>query len=154
MKRFARLLPLLAILPLCAQDASLPGPGRPDGAAREASTLEAFGMAIPSLMSENRPDSPVAWILAAYRNLVALDSGMGHAIEPLPSVYNPGTFLDRPRLRARLRIVLPGLALKPCVGFEATFPLVFPVNDPAAQVSVFRLLDPKAEVGVYGGIQF
>jgi hypothetical protein len=152
-KRFARLLPFIVILPLFAQDRDFSWRLRRDSNDREMTTMAAFTMAMPGLLPGYLPDSPGLWVMATFRSLVSLDAMIGQGLQPLPAI-SPGARFDRPVLGAGLSIVFPGLALKPCLGFAATFPLVFPANDPTAQDAVFKLLAPKGQVGIYGGIRF
>jgi hypothetical protein len=145
LKRFKQLLLLFAVLPLCAQDAASPWPAKPAGGSQ--------GTAATLVLPEFRSAASGWWIASSLMPSSALDLGIRRSLQPLPA-YHPGDAFQWPWLRTGVSFVLPGLALKPCIGFAATIPLVVPVNDPAVEDPNLKLLVPRSQVGIYGGIRF
>ena len=143
MKRFPQLLLFSLALPLWAQDSAVSWPAPPAGGKPEATAL-----VFPERLPSYRPEASGWWLVASLAPPSSLDYGIRHSLDPSPALA-PGAGFGGPWLRTGVGFVLPGLALKPCIGFQATFPVVVPVADPS-----LKLPAPRGQLGIYGGIRF
>ena len=152
MKWITPLLPFVFILPLAAQDRS---PVWRNGADALHSTTSSRGLttAEPTWFMPGRPAGPAMPVsLASDKSRISFNAGIVRFTPQ--SAYYLNAPDERPWFRAGVGILIPSVALKPFIGLGATFPLTSGASDPAPQDSVIKLLTPKGEVGIYGGIRF
>ena len=97
-------------------------------------------------------------LMVRIRTWVVLAAGLEHRFEAL-SLASPAAGLRRPWARVNVGLAIPAAALRPFLGVEAALPMaVTPYRSPRgagdAPEEQVKALEPRGQIGLYGGIRF